>query len=221
MTYIKKSELAYNKIKDWLLNGNLKPGEIISSYKISEALNLSRTPIALALKKLEQEGFIEIIPQVGCMIKLPNINEAEEDFLIRAILEGFATEMATYNCSYDDINELKNIHAESTIAAKKNDAALYASYNKKFHFKITKMSKMSRLISLLSNFWDNISYYSAGIDFLSERYDISVEEHRNIISAIEEGDAEKARSLMENHLRKCSGDFCNSLKNKISSNFPK
>lgn len=213
--------MAYNKIKDWLLNGNLKPGEIISSYKISEALNLSRTPIALALKKLEQEGFIEIIPQVGCMIKLPNINEAEEDFLIRAILEGFAAEMATYNCTGDDINELKNIHAESSIAAKNNDAALYASYNKKFHLKITKMSKMSRLISLLSNFWDNISYYSAGIDFLSERYDISVEEHRNIISAIEEGNAEKARSLMENHLRKCSGDFCNSLKNKISDNFPK
>jgi len=81
----KRSEIAYSKIKEWLLSGSARPQEVFSAYKISEALNLSRTPVTVALKQLEQEGFIEIIPQVGCMIRNPDLAEARENFLIRAV----------------------------------------------------------------------------------------------------------------------------------------
>ena len=215
MPSVKRSELAYDRIKEWLLNGNLKPREIISSYKIAEVLNLSRTPVVMALKKLEQEGFIEIIPQVGCMVKLPNIDEARENFLIRAVLEGFAGEIATYNRTANDILELKNIYKESIHAAQSNDSRQYAMCNKSFHLKIAEMSGMKQLISLLQSFWENISYQSTSVNFLLDRHDLSIREHGDIISAIENGDVVKARSLLEAHLRECTDDFCNSLKNQI------
>jgi DNA-binding GntR family transcriptional regulator len=98
-----RTDYAYNQIKEWLLNGNLKPGETISSYKLAEVLNLSRTPVINALKKLESEGYIEVIPQVGCMVKLPNVDEARDRFMIRAVLEGFAAELAAQNKTDKDI----------------------------------------------------------------------------------------------------------------------
>ncbi|HOV38503.1 MAG TPA: GntR family transcriptional regulator [Spirochaetales bacterium] len=212
MLSIKRSDLAYNQIKEWLLSGHVKPRETISSYKISEELNLSRTPVIMALKKLEHEGFIEIIPQVGCMIKLPDIDEARENFLIRAILEGFAAEMAVYNRTEKDIEDLKKIYKESIAAADNKNSLQYAKCNRMFHLKIAEMSKMERLISLINQFWENISYQSASREFLLERHDISIEEHHQIISAIENGDAPKARNLLEAHLRECTDDFCKTLK---------
>lgn len=211
----KRNEFAYSKIKEWISSGNLKPGESMSSYKISEALCISRTPIIMALKKLEQEGFIEIIPQVGCRVKLPNIEEARENLLIRAVLEGFAGEMAARNHTDDDIHELKSIHAESILASQNSGTHQYAIYNRKLHLKIAKMSKMEQLITLLQRFWGNVIYQSSSVDFLSERHDLSIREHGDIISAIECGDTATARNLLEAHLRECTDDFCSTLKDNM------
>lgn len=103
----KRSEIAYNQIKEWLLSGSARPQDVFSSYKISETLNLSRTPVTAALKQLEHEGFIEIIPQVGCMIRYPDPAEVQETFLIRAVLEGLAAEIAAKECTEEDIQKLK------------------------------------------------------------------------------------------------------------------
>ncbi len=65
-----RTDYAYQQIKNWLLNGNLKPGETISSYKLAEVLKLSRTPVMALLERLEQEGYIEVIPQVGCVVEI-------------------------------------------------------------------------------------------------------------------------------------------------------
>lgn len=207
-----RNEVAYESIRKWLANGNLRPGEIISSYKLSESLHLSRTPITLALKKLEQEGFIEIIPQVGCMIKFPDMQEAKENFLIRAVLEGFATEIAALLSTQEDIMQLYAIYRDSIKAANADDAVSYAKCNRMLHEKIVSLAHMPNLLKMLNKcFWDNMNYQAASIDFLHQRHDISIEEHFEIIQAIEKRDAHQARALMEKHLRSCTSDFCKSL----------
>lgn len=207
----KRSEIAYGKIKEWLLSGEARPQEVFSAYKISEALNLSRTPVTVALKQLEQEGFIEIIPQVGCMIRNPDLSEVRENFLIRAVLEGLAAEMAAQRCTEADKRKLKKIYADSIIAAEKNDIIEYAKCNRLFHLEITGLSGMERLSSLIKQFWDNISYQAASVGFLLERHDISIKQHEKILNAIEKQNGALARTLMEAHLRECTNDFCKTL----------
>jgi len=165
----------------------------------------------LALKKLEQEGFVEIIPQVGCTIKAPNISEARQSFLIRAILEGFACEVATENRTDADIKELQDIYQKSLVAAEKNDSKEYARCNQLFHTKIIEMSNMEQLISLVAKFWENIRYQAAALNFLLERHDTSIKEHGDIIVAMAQGDKLKARMVMETHVRECMDDFCSLL----------
>lgn len=211
MYTMSRSDYAYKEIKDWLISGNLKPGEVISSYKIAEALKLSRTPVVNALKKLEHEGYIEIIPQVGCKVRLPDVNEARESFLIRAVLEGFAAELATQNRTTGDMEQLKEIYQKSISAAQRDNPKEYAMYNKELHLKIVQMAHMKTLMDLLQGFWENVSFQAASADFLLERHDVSIKEHGEILTAMQNGKAMEARKLLEEHLRKCTNDFCNSI----------
>ena len=207
----KRSEIAYSKIKEWLLSGAARPQEVFSAYKISEALNLSRTPVTAALKQLEQEGFIEIIPQVGCMIRNPNLAEVQENFLIRAVLEGLAAEIAAQKCTETDIKKLKKIYTDGIAAAEKDDSIEYAKCNRLFHLEIIGLSGMERLSSLVKQFWDNVSYQAASVKFLLERHDVSIKQHEKILNAIEKQNGALARTLMEAHLRECTNDFCKTL----------
>jgi len=218
MSGMTRSDLAYKQIKDWLQNSKTKPGEIISSYRISQTLNLSRTPVTAALKKLEHEGFIEIIPQVGCSIRQPNSDEAREDFLIRAVLEGFACEIATERYSQADLDRLKSIYQESILASREQDSIHYAKCNKEFHQTISNLSGNRRLIEIVNRFWENLTYQFVGNTFVYERNQVSVEEHGAILEAIEKRDAQVARRLMESHLRRCTEDFCAAIGNNGPSN---
>jgi DNA-binding GntR family transcriptional regulator len=208
MSGMTRSDLAYEQIKDWLQNSKTKPGEVISSYKISQALNLSRTPVTAALKKLEHEGFIEIIPQVGCTVRRPNPDEAREDFLIRAVLEGFACEIATTRCTQSDVDHIRKIYEESIAASQEGDSIHYAKCNKEFHQTITDLSGNKRLIEIVRRFWENLTYQFAGNDFVYERNQVSIQEHGSVLDAIEKRDAMLARRLLESHLRCCTEEFC-------------
>lgn len=218
MSSTNRSDLAYVQIKDWLQNSKTKPGEIISSYRISQALNLSRTPVTAALKKLEHEGYIEIIPQVGCTVRRPDPDQAREDFLIRAVLEGFACELATLRCTQQDIDRLRSIYEKSITVSQENDPIPYAKCNKEFHQTITDLSGNKRLIEIVHRFWENLTYQFAANDFVYERNQISIQEHGSILAAIEKRDALLARRLLESHLRRCTEDFCLAIVNTSDNN---
>ncbi|MBC7087972.1 MAG: GntR family transcriptional regulator [Tissierellales bacterium] len=204
---LRKTDIAYIKIKDMILNGEIKPGEIISSYKLSECIKLTRTPITNALKKLEQEGIIEIIPQVGCTIKMPDLNTIMEDMKIRACLEALACEMACKNATLDDINELNLIIQENEKCDENSLFNTNSKYNEMFHYKIIEMANMPNLKNMILSFWNNIIYRAISVDFVNERVEISVTEHKKILEAFENKDCSLARTLMESHLKKCSDDY--------------
>lgn len=204
---LRKTDIAYIKIKDMILNGEIKPGEIISSYKLSEYIKLTRTPITNALKRLEQEGIIEIIPQVGCTIKMPDLNTIMEDMKIRACLEALACEMACKNATLDDINELSLIIQENEKCDENSLFNTNSKYNEMFHYKIIEMANMPNLKNMILSFWNNIIYRAISVDFVNERVEISVKEHKKILEAFENKECSLARTLMESHLKKCSDDY--------------
>ncbi len=210
-----KNELAYDKIKDLFNSGAIKPGDKFSAYELSKQLGISRTPITSALKRLEHEKLVEILPQIGCTLRYPNGQESREHFLIRAVLEGFAAEMATINATDQDINELNSILLRSEAAHVSKDE--YASLNKAFHVKIVELSRMPHLIELINQFWETPGYYGISIGFVSGRQDISMQEHKEILEAIQKRDSMGVRVLVENHLRKCTDEFCANLNDYTGS----
>lgn len=85
-----RAQETYRHLLDELLRGRWQPGDIVSTNALAEELRLSRTPVLQAMKRLESEGLVEIVPQVGCRILKPTVGGLEDLFAIRAGLEGVA-----------------------------------------------------------------------------------------------------------------------------------
>jgi DNA-binding GntR family transcriptional regulator len=85
-----RTERAYQYLTEEIVRGRWQAGEIVSTYALAEELQVSRTPILEALRRLEADGLVEIIPQVGCRIVQLTAGAVDEMFAIRAALEGAA-----------------------------------------------------------------------------------------------------------------------------------
>jgi GntR family transcriptional regulator, rspAB operon transcriptional repressor len=202
-----RSEYAYQEIRQRLLSGRWKPGEQISTYALAEELQISRTPVSEALKRLAAEGIIDIIPQVGCVVRVPRPEEIEETFLIRAALEGLAAERAATQIGESDIQALESIIKAAEDAAARNDAIAYESLNRTFHDTIAQISGLTTLRRLLVNLWQLSGHQTGNVAFFAGRFRISISEHRRILEYLKQHDTTGARQMTEEHLRRCATDF--------------
>ena len=203
-----RSDLAYQILKERLLSGTLPSGSALSTYSLAKELGISRTPITQALKRLEDEGLVEIIPQVGCRVAQPTPVEVIEVFMLRAVLEGLAAEITAQRITETDIRELERLLQKGEAAIQRNDSGAYSLINKRFHMLIVNACGMVKLEELLDRFRDLARYCMANVPFFSqERMSLSSQEHHNIVEALKARDSQKARHLLEQHLRQTGEAF--------------
>ena len=196
-----KIDKAYRYIKRQIIEGIWEPETAINVNDITEALNMSRTPVHKALSKLEQEGFLSIIPQVGVFVKRPDPSEVVERLLVCANLDALMTEQAALNLTEDDFCLL-----EETL--KKMDqlelsADEYASLNIEFHRTIYQASKLTYTFNLAKQLWDYLNFVGNPEElFTDERRKQSQIEHWIIFYSLQEKDSKMAKRLMEKHMRR-------------------
>lgn len=206
-TGISRSEYAYQRIRQRLLSGDLRPGDVISTYALAEELDISRTPVTEAIKRLEAENFLEIIPQVGCVVRSPRPDEIQEAFLIRSVLEGLAAELAAQRITDEGIQSLEALLQESEGAAEARDASAYQELNMAFHQRILQLAASPMLEQLVNNLWQRKGYEIGSLPFFGERFAISMREHREIVKQLRARDPRGARDAVEAHIRRSASAF--------------
>lgn len=196
---------AYESLAAEILRGRWQPGDTLSTYALSEELKISRTPISEALKRLEAEGLVEIIPQVGCRVTRPDSQTIAELFALRGALEGLAAESAAVLMTDEQISNLEAVVIETERAAATQDTLTFSDLNYGFHLSIIEASGMPRLIQILHGVWSLLRYQLVRRPFTEHQMnEISVEsaqQHRDIFEALKRGAAEEARLLCERHIR--------------------
>lgn len=202
-----RSDTAYERLRADIISGRWLPGTILSTYGLAEELEMSRTPIIGALKRLEVDGLIEIIPQVGCRVLRRAHEEISETFMIRAALEALGAEMAATRISDRELADLKEVLEAGENAAAAGDAEAYEQANQAFHTQILTASRLTQMQRILSGLWTLNRYQLATSRFLGMRMPVSAAEHRAIYEAIEARDADRAREAVHDHLRSCSDDY--------------
>lgn len=217
INYKRRSEQAYYKIKQLLLEKKWQAGELLSTYTLSKMLNTSRTTIMTALKALEKEGYIVIEPQVGCFIRTPTSEYIKEQFYIRAALEGLAAEMASAGIPDDTIAKLEWALQESKNAIYENVIEKYQAMNEIIHLTIAEASRMPHLQAMVREFWEKTVYFSGAFMFLQQRREISLIQHRSIIEALKMRDGMTAKQRLESHLRAGGDDLVRYLYNNKPS----
>jgi len=194
-------EVVFEYLRNAILNGTLKPGERLMEISLAEQLGVSRTPVREAIRKLEKEKFVEMVPRKGAYVANLTARDILEVLEIRIVLEGFASRLAAERMGDEDIAELEGILAKFNEALESLDRPEMIRRDNEFHNKIYSAAKNNKLVEIVKELHDQFQRFR--LIFFNEYddyNDLSVW-HANILDAIKNRDGNKAKECAEYHVR--------------------
>lgn len=209
-------DVVFETLRNAILSGNLQPNERLMEIQLSEKLGVSRTPVREAIRKLELEGLVTMIPRKGAYVSDLNLDEMMETLVIREALEIIAIKMAMENFTDYDIEELEESQENFLKAFNKKNVENLIKYDAEIHRKIHELSKNRKLISIMENINEELSRFR--LIFFSEFIESEsvIRQHEKIIKAIKNNYPQKAADAMKEHLESIENNMKNFIKeNKI------
>jgi len=173
-------------LKDDILTGSLKGGDQLLEDSLKNEFGISRTPLREAFRVLEKEGLVEILPRKGTFVKRISRQDIEENFPVRAILEGLAARLAYPNLSNQDIEQMEEVFEYMKEAAQRKDFIDYAKYHFTFHETFINASNNENLIALLHNLRMHTLWHRYTYQYYKEDFRNSLKIHRRIIDLFKE-----------------------------------
>lgn len=206
-----RKNIAYHNLRDAILTWKLPPGSPIVEQEISDQLGISRTPVREALKLLEAEGLVKVIPQRGTFVSELSTQDVEEIFALRESLEVMALKVAIGNIPSDQLTKL-----ESYLSSLTSDSPpeQFFESDRMLHDIIVNHGGNERL----AHFLDSLNVQVERIRRISaerpNRLDLSMREHLGILRAIRARDWNAAESELRQHIRNVKQsalDVCRNL----------
>jgi DNA-binding GntR family transcriptional regulator len=179
------SEKAYIDIKEMILDGRLKQGEVISINSMTEILDISRTPITNACQKLEFEKFLTIIPKQGVIVNSITIDDARELYELRAAIESYSAKRAFDNITQNDIKVLKESLRVQKNHVKNGNVYGFMKEDTSFHKFLLSKYNNTQFFSTINTLYDRSFLASLKSGEKSERLLNNLKEHEKIIEALE------------------------------------
>ena len=192
-----KNVAVYNKLRQGIIKGKLKPGQKVVMAELAKAFGLSETPVREAIRRLESEGYIDFTPHMGAIVTKIDEGELVEIYLIRIALEELATRLASPHITEKDIDFLNKKNSEMEMVIQQGRYENLAAINKAFHLRIYKAAPFPRLYKMICDLWDTFERWPSVFSYVPERAAASVEEHKKIIQALRERDMEQADRLIK------------------------
>lgn len=199
---------VYRILRDRILRQELKAGEKLSDLRLSNELGVSRTPIREALHQLVQDGVVIAEPNRGFFVATFSQRDLEEIFELRLALELFAIRRIDLDGRKDELEralfELEHVERllrnAKTPAAIREAADAFLKTDRGFHSWLISTANNKRLNSIINSIWTQIAIFQQIDSTIPEWILEAVEEHREVIGKLIEGDVEGAATVMEEHL---------------------
>ena len=193
-------ESVYQAFRKTIILGDIPAGVRINEMEFAEILNISRTPIRYALKKLTEENLVEHVPRIGMMVKGIRIQDAHEIYDIRKALDTLATIKAMENMTPEDFVILEDLlnYGEQLNAEDKVDDVLknFSDFNAFIYEK----SKMLRLREIVTELQTYLVYFRDVAIRSSQRRNIALEEHWLILKGMKNNDIPLITMMVHDHL---------------------
>lgn len=184
-------------LKSGIASGRFKPGQRLVEIHLSNVLGVTRGKIREALRKLEQDGFVEIIPNVGARVAEFSQKDIEHIYDLMSVVEGLAVRVITPFLTEEQLRRIETL-VDKVEAARR--PTQFFELNNEFHSFLIHLSENDHLIKLTENFMFRIRCLNLQCLFSPGQMAASVKEHRKILKAMKERKAVKAEQLMRNHL---------------------
>lgn len=192
---------ACRRIKQMILNYDLRPGQKLEHQALSDRLGVSRTPVREALGRLTEEGFVMRVPHKGYFVAEITEAEARELFDLRELLELYSVENAIKNSTEKDLAELRSILGTYKDAISQGVSRRMFLVDENFHLRIAEIGGGSLIKRMLTTIFEKIIMKRTmeGISALSGME--SYRRHLRIFKAIESRDAAGAREQIKEHVQ--------------------
>ncbi|ADX75086.1 transcriptional regulator (plasmid) [Pseudarthrobacter phenanthrenivorans Sphe3] len=206
----RKRDFVYDAIKRSLIMGEYSLGEELVALKIATTFGTSRQPVMDALRKLQLDGFVEVVPQVGVRVVRPSPAGTVDYYRIFGALEGIAAEMAAERRTASGLVILRNaVELSSRMVEEDPDLPMeeYLSLNRRVHRAIHFLAQPGDTLNIARTYWDRSDFLMAITSKLGpKQWFLSADhEHHAILDAIANGDGSSARELATQHLVSIGG----------------
>lgn len=192
-------------LRDKMTYGALAPGARLTERVLCEELKVSRTPLREALKTLAGEGLVELLPNRGAMVMPMTLADTTQTFEVLRVLEGLAGELACANADATAIARLRELHERMRDCHRLGDRERYFELNQAIHAELFSMSGNPVLTSTHGKLNLRLRRARYFANFSQSRWDHAMQEHDQIIEALENRNGKKLRALLEEHIsNKCN-----------------
>lgn len=179
-----QSEIAYKKLRKAITLGELQPGERLVENILCKRYNLGRTPIREAIRRLQNDDFLNAVPNKGVTVNKLSIEDVANIWSIIALMEGYATELGVSKLTAHDIEELKGLSDKMTQLTCVDDVDQYLEFNVLFHKSITQTCDNNHLAKLIDEFRSKIYRYRFLSVFILRNQEQLNMDHQLIVEAI-------------------------------------
>jgi DNA-binding GntR family transcriptional regulator len=198
--FLNSSAAAAAAIRSAILEGELAPGERLKEKDLARRLGISSTPVREALQALDGEGLIELVPNRGAVVRRYTIDDLEELYRLRALLEGYAARRAAGSITAEQLEDLSASCLRFGRLRADGDLRDLVKENLRFHSTILEAAGGSYLTELVHRVLRIPLVYQVYVWYSPEQKAVSEDYHRQLARLLEERDAVRAESVMQEHV---------------------
>ena len=198
--YLPLRDVVFKTLRQGILTGELKPGERLMEIHLANKLGVSRTPIREAIRKLELEGLVTMIPRRGAEVAQITEKSMKDVLEVRKVLDDLSVELACERITEEEKELLKNACVDFEEAVKTGDFAKIAKTDVAFHDIIVTATRNIRLSQMVNNLAEQMYRYRFEYIKDSTQHARLVQEHEEICQGVIAGDKKRALEAIEKHI---------------------
>ncbi len=198
--YLPLRDVVFQTLRSAILRGDLKPGERLMELQLASKLGVSRTPIREAIRMLEQEGLAITIPRRGAEVAKMTEKDMGDTLQIRRALEELAVVLVCDKITEEDVAELKAAMYAFEEKTKDDNVVELAKADVALHETVYRIADNPKLVQLLGDIREQMFRYRA--EYLKDRsiYPVLIQEHRDMVAALEKRNKELVVKITMKHL---------------------
>lgn len=208
-------DVVFQTLREGILTGELKPGERLMEIHLANRLGVSRTPVREAIRMLELEGLVTMIPRKGACVASISKQDLQDVLELRRALDSLAVKLACERILPEQLRALQDAAKEFEQSTVSNNAKEIAQADVRFHDIILDAAGNKRLIQMVNNLAERVFRYR--LEYVKDRNNHAqlVKEHAKILEYIEKKDSEAAQRAIELHIDNQEKNINLSLENSI------
>lgn len=205
---------VYKTLKQAIMTGELAPDERLMEIHLANKLGVSRTPVREAIRRLEKEQLVVINPRCGAKVAGITDKDVTDALEVRLAIENMAVKLAAQNISKEQLEKLKQINHTMELAVEREDIAGISDADNNLHRAICEAGGNNVLSMITLLLEEHVLRYRVEYIRSIQDFDALLQEHKELIRALQAGDEEEASRLITVHIENQSRRICEIIQEK-------